>query len=235
MDLKKPAAARPPAPVLDHAGERVAMGQDGGADLLELRIAEEVIAVGVGVERPTDRLVGDLADALDQVAAVRRVLACIDDEDAVVGHPERRVGGQVVVEEIEVGRDLLELGRLPFPHPEIVEILRGGGQRGACEEGEAGGQASFHGVFLVRLFGSAGTARPGPPESLVHFQPMRRAPCHRSHDDDEKKGAVAVSDETTPPLRQEPDSRGRGRTRSIAVPAGSVRPKAAQTASGSCS
>jgi hypothetical protein len=89
------------------------MRDDRRADRLELRIAEEVIAMRMGVDRPTDRLVGDLADALDQMAAMRRMLPGIDHEHAVIGHQERRIGGDVVVEEIEVGRDLLELASAP--------------------------------------------------------------------------------------------------------------------------
>jgi hypothetical protein len=117
--------------VLDHAGDDVAVRDDGRASRLERRIAVIVIAMRVGVDHPLDRLIGDFADALDEIAAVRRMLTRVDDEHALGRHQEAGVRGQVVVEEIEVRRDLFQLGRDAFAHAEVVELV--GGLRGACK------------------------------------------------------------------------------------------------------
>ena len=77
--------------VLDHTGDDIAVRNYGGAGRLERRIAVEMVAVRVGVDHPPDRLVGDPADALDQIAAVRRMLARIDHQHALVRHQESRI------------------------------------------------------------------------------------------------------------------------------------------------
>ncbi len=96
-------------PGLLHQCGRIALGHEGRTQRLEGRIAEMVVAVEMAVDHPTDRLVGDLADAIDQVLAVAGMLAGVDHQHALVGHEHDRVGRVEIVEEIEIGRDLLEL------------------------------------------------------------------------------------------------------------------------------
>ena len=77
---------------------------------LERRVAEMVVAMEVAVDHPFDRLVGDLADHIEQRLAGARMGARIDDQHALVGDHEHCVRAAELVEEIEVVCDLLELG-----------------------------------------------------------------------------------------------------------------------------
>ncbi len=65
----------------------------------------------MGVDHPFDRLVRDAADARKHCAPIGRMLAGVDHQHAGIGHQECGIGGRIVVEEVQIGRHLLEHGR----------------------------------------------------------------------------------------------------------------------------
>jgi hypothetical protein len=84
---------------------------EGRAQCLERRVAEMMVAVEMAVDHPFDRLVRDLANALDEIQAIARMLAGVDHQDAVIGREDDRVRRGEFEQEVEVGRDLLERHR----------------------------------------------------------------------------------------------------------------------------
>ena len=71
---------------LCHDPRRVFMGDNVGSKRLEHRISVSVIAVKMRVHHPFDRLVGDLTNSLEQILAIARMLAGIDNQHAIIGH-----------------------------------------------------------------------------------------------------------------------------------------------------
>jgi hypothetical protein len=67
-------------------------------------IAHVVIAMEVAVDHPFDGLVGYLADAIEEVAALARVRARVDQEHALIGDKKDRIRPAEVEEEIDVVR-----------------------------------------------------------------------------------------------------------------------------------
>ena len=63
----------------------------GCAGRLEYRISVVVVGMEMRVHHPFNGLVGDLADAIEQVLPIARVLTRIDDQHALVGDQERGV------------------------------------------------------------------------------------------------------------------------------------------------
>ena len=112
-----------------HDARGFLLGDEGRAELLEHDVAHVVIAMEMAVDHPFDRLVGDLADAREQIAPLARVRAGVDQQHAVIGDEEDGVRAVEVEQEVEVGGDLLDhdLGR--------CAVLGSGGW---CDEENAG-------------------------------------------------------------------------------------------------
>ena len=62
----------------------------------------------MSVDHPFNRLVCDLPYAVYKVLTVPRMLARIDNEDAFIGDEESSVRRIIIVEKIQIGRDLLQ-------------------------------------------------------------------------------------------------------------------------------
>src|SRR5215213_7161176 len=91
------------------------MRDEGRARGLERQVSKIVVAMEVAVDHPFDRLVRDFADEPEQLFALTRMLAGVDQQHALFGDEKDRVGAAVVEEEIEIGRDLLYCRLLRSP------------------------------------------------------------------------------------------------------------------------
>ena len=86
-----------------------------------------VVAMEMAVDYPSDRLVRQLADALQQVLAVAGMLTRIDHQHAVRRGEDDRIRRGELEQKIEVGRHLLERDVAP-----CGALL--GHRRGVCEQ-----------------------------------------------------------------------------------------------------
>ena len=96
-----------------HEARGFLLRDERGAQRLERRVAEMMVAVEMAVDHPFDRLVGELADAIDEILAIARVLARVDHQHALIGREDDRIRRGEFEQEVKVGRDLPErhLGR----------------------------------------------------------------------------------------------------------------------------
>src|SRR6516164_8834985 len=60
------------------------------------------------VDHPFNRLVGHLADAIEEVSPLTRVRSCIDHQHAIWGHEENRIRPFEVEEKIDVACHLFD-------------------------------------------------------------------------------------------------------------------------------
>jgi len=81
-----------------HQARGFLLCHEGNARGLERRIPKGVVAVKMAVDDPSDRLVGHLTDAIDQILAEVRMFAGVDHQYAIVGDQKNRVGTGVVKE-----------------------------------------------------------------------------------------------------------------------------------------
>src|SRR5579864_4534754 len=88
------------------------MSDNSFADRFERGISQKMISMKMSVDHPFNRLVCDLPYAVYEVLTVPRMLARIDNENAFIGDEEPSVRRIVIIEEIQVGSDLLQHDRV---------------------------------------------------------------------------------------------------------------------------
>ena len=142
----------------------VAVGDDLGRPH-EVGVAAGVVAVVVGVQHVADGLVGDAGDlGGDEVVAVRELV--VDDDDALIGHPDRDVAAGLPA--VEAGDDVEAVLHLAYLQP---GLLLGGERRALLcgreyESGAEGEDRRRQAESLPCVHWKASSGKGGPSRAV---------------------------------------------------------------------
>ena len=111
--------------------------RDHFGGLHEVGVAAGVVTVVMRVQHVLDGLVGDATHLLgDELEAVGELV--VDDNDAIVGHPDRDVASRLPA--VEAGDDVQAVHHFANLQPRFL-LRREGGSFLACQHGEPGPEA----------------------------------------------------------------------------------------------
>jgi hypothetical protein len=106
------------------------VADDGGADLPECHVAEDMVGVHVGVDQVADRLGAYLADRGDEGVRLDQAAAAVDDGDGVGADDDAEVGDRALVGGAHQFIDALESEDAVGDFPELEFKSVGCGESG---------------------------------------------------------------------------------------------------------